>query len=1078
MKGLMAGFVRHSVFANILLVLIFFAGGLAASNMVREVFPEFSIDMITVTVVWPGADPEEVEEGISRKIEEAIDGIEGIRRYSSTSSENMGLVLVEVREDYDVRVVKERVQNKVDAISTFPLDAEKPITEEITLRQNVLLIALTGEDLDERMLKEWAETVREDVRLLPEVSQAQVLGGREYEIGIEVSEERLREYGITFAQVAAAVRQSSLNLSGGVMRTQGEEIRLRTLGRSYTGADFANIVVLARPDGEVITLDRIATIKDAFTEDQVISRFNGRPAINVAVLKTPEEDTLAIDRAVHAFVGQRRALLPDGMEMTVWGRSADILQKRIDLLVRNGLLGLCLVFLMLWLFLDIRLSFWAGMGMPICIAGALAIMWGMGATLNMISLFGLIMVVGIIVDDAIVVGESIYVHRKQGQPPFRAAVEGVKEVGWPVVAAVTTTIVAFMPLFVVGGIMGKFIRILPVVVVACLVVSLVESLFILPAHLSHLPDPNKKYTGRNPFIRFGRRVHGFTNEGLERFVGRHYEPFITRVLKWRYATFAFAIAVFMATLGLIESGIVKFTVFNRLDSDVLTARVEFPNGTPLDVTREAVDRVEAAVRALEESARTESGEPMLINVFSLAGSTISDDRPEYGNHLGSVRVEMLPSERRGIHSDDLMVMWEREVGKIPGVTALTFAGMEAGPPGAPIEIWLQGHDMDAILAATEELKEKLAAYDGVYQIQDDFRPGKNEIRLRLKQEARTMGLTTASLAQQVYAGYFGEEAQRLQRGRDDIRVRVRYTEEERGRIADFEHIRIRTPQGLEVPLHSVAELDFGPGFAAIRRTDGMRRVAVTAEVDVARANANEVFDDLNAGFFQDLELRHAGVMVSMQGEKLKAQESLGSLLVTYPLALLAIYIIIATVFRSYIQPVVIMITVPFGIIGATFGHLVMGYELSMMSMFGMVALSGVVVNDAIVFIECFNGMLARGMPFMESLRKAGVRRFRAIFLTTVTTTGGLAPMLAERDMQAQFLIPMAISLAAGVCFATVLTLVLIPCLLAIVNDIRRLFCLVWNGYLPTREEVEPARTRNMDPDEIALHAPAHAARGA
>lgn len=1069
MKGVIASFTRHTVFANIVLILIFVAGGMAVKNMVRETFPEFSLDVITVSVPWPGADPEEVEEGICRKIEEAIDGVEGIRRYSSTSAENVGTVVVEVREDYDVNEVKDRVRNKVDAISSFPLEAEKPITEEITLRQNVLVIALTGDNLTEKTLKEWAEQVKDEVRLLPSISQSQVLGGRDYEISIELSEERLREYGLTFAQVASVVRGSSLNLAGGTMRTEGEEIRLRTLGRKYTGKEFSEIVVLARPDGEIITLDRLATIRDAFTEDPIISRFNGHPSINVAVLKTPDEDTVAIDEAVHAYVARQSEILPPGMEMKIWGRSADILQQRIDLLLVNGFMGVVLVFLMLWLFLDIRLSFWAGMGIPTCIAGALAILWAVGATMNMISLFGLIMVVGIIVDDAIVVGEAIYVHRKSGQPPFRAAVEGIKEVGWPVVAAVTTTIVAFMPLFFVGGIMGKFISILPLVVIACLSISLVEALFLLPAHLSHLPDPNIKSTGGNWIQRTGRRIHGFTNDGLETFVGRFYEPVISFALRWRYVSLSLAIALFLCTMGLIESGIVKFSVFSRLDGDVMTARVEFPNGTPIEVTKEAVDQVEAAVRQLGESIKTTSGAPLITNLFSLTGSTISEDRPEYGNHLGSVRVEMLGTEFRGHHSEDLMVQWEKAVGAIPGLTSLTFAGMQAGPPGAPIEVWLQGNDMPTLMLAAADLKAKLATYDGVYQIQDDFRPGKNEIRLRLKPEARTMGLTTSDLARQIYAGYFGEEALRLQRGRDDIRVRVRYTADERERISDFENVRIRTPQGSEVPLLSVADLDFGPGYASIQRTDGMRRIAVTAEVDAARANANEVFDDLSTGFFKQLEFENPGVMVSLQGEKEKMRESLGSLTVTYPLALLGIYIIIATVFRSYIQPMIIMITIPFGLIGATFGHLIMGYELSMMSMFGMVALSGVVVNDAIVLIECVNDLVARGMPYMEALRRAGVRRFRAIFLTTVTTVGGLAPLMLEQDMQARFLIPMAISLSAGVGFATLLTLFLIPCLLAIVNDIRCLVAYLRTGSWPVREQVEPARFRNLDPDEIALH---------
>lgn len=1059
MRNLLGAFARNTVFANILLTMILFWGILAAVNLVREIFPEFSLDMITVTVVWPGADPEDVEEGICRKIEEAIDSLDGIKQYNSVSSENVGTVVVEVKENYDVAYVKDRVRSRVEAIPNFPLDAERPITEEMLIRTEVALVALYGEGMSEKLLKEWAETLKEEIRLLPGVSQVHVLGARDYEISIEVSEERLREYGLTFSQVARTVRASSLNLSGGTMRTQGEEIRLRTIGRKYTGKEFAEIVLLAGPKGEVITLDRIATIRDEFTEDPIISRFNGEPTISVAVLKTQEEDTLAIDRALRDFVAKKERELPEGLNISIWGGHADILQARISLLVRNGLIGLALVFILLWLFLDIRLSFWVGMGIPICIAGALAVMWGIGATLNMISLFGLIMVLGILVDDAVVVGEAIYVARKNGAPPLKAAIDGVTEVGLPIIAAVTTTIVAFLPLMFVGGIMGKFIAILPVVVIACLTFSLTECMFLLPAHLSHLPDPKRRFEGNHPFARFGKVFHAYTNQGLEWFVDRVYEPIILRALYWRYISLSLAIMVLMITQGLIQSGKIKFLVFPKLDGNEITATIEFPNGTPLDVTRQAVNRIENAIRTIAERTATLSGEPMIEHMYSLVGSTISDDRPQYGSHLGSVRIEMLDTERRNKHSDEIMLEWEREMGPVPGVVSLTFSGMQTGPPGAPIEVWIQGHNMDSILSAADELKEKLANYDGAYQIQHDFRPGKNEFKLRLKPEARTLGLTVADLAQQIYAGYFGEEAIRLQRGRDDLRVRVRYTADERKQVSEFERIRIRTPMGQEVPLFSVADIEFGPGYASINRTDGMRRVSVTAELDFARANPSEIFADLDASFFPDLRQRYPDVYIAMQGEQKKMRESLGSLFITYPLALLGIFVIIATIFRSYLQPLIIMITVPFGIIGAVAGHLALGFDLSMMSLFGMVALSGVVVNNAIVLIECINTMLSEGMPFIEAIQRGGARRFRAIFLTTITTVGGLAPLIMANDLQARFLIPMAISIAAGVAFATLLTLLLVPCLLVILNDLRRLFFRLRKGYWPTPEEVEPALQR-------------------
>ena len=1060
MRKFFTAFARNTVFANIVLSVIFFGGGLAVVRMPRETFPDLAVEMIGVTMIWPGADPEEVEEGICRKIEEAVAGIEGIKHYNTISAENFAFAQIEVLDSYELDKVKERVRNAVESISTFPADAERPITEEIIFRINVLFLALHSNQMSERELKEWAETVKEELRALPEVSQVEVLGTREYEIAIEVSEQRLREYGITFDQVAQLVRANCLNLPGGTMRTTGEEIRLRTIGRKYTAQEFADLVVLARPNGDKITLARIATIKDEFVEDFVESRFNGQRTAVIAVLRTTEEDTLSIDRAVREYVARKSKQLPEGVNLGIWARMTPMLEARIRLLVRNGLIGLTLVFILLWLFLDIRLSFWAGMGMPVSVMGTLVILWAMGATINMISLFGIVVVLGIIVDDAIVIGEAIYVARKSGAPPLKAAVDGVVELGMPVVAAVTTTIAAFIPLFYVSGFMGKFIAILPVVVIAALSISLIECLLLLPAHLSHLPDPETERRGARGF---GQRFHLFTNEGLEWFVEHVYEPFVAFALRWRYVSVGIAVAVLLATVGIIEGGLIEFNFFPEMDGNSISANVEFPNGTPLAITQQATVQLEKAVHRVEKNVKTASGDPLVENTFSLAGARIGDKGEAIpGTHLGTVRVELLDSAKRGIYFKELIAAWEEEVGAIPGAISVTFSGDEVSPPGAPIEVWLQGHDMVMLLASAEKLKTKLATYGGVYQIQDDFRPGKNEIKLRLKPEARMLGITVAHLAGQIHAGYYGQEAMRLQRGRDDIRVRVRYPADDRNQVAELDRVRIRSPYGFEVPLLSVADIDYGPGFASINRTDGMRRVAVTAEVDSARANANDIVRELRTSYFQQLRNEFPGVELSLQGEQESMRESLVSLYLSYPLALLGILVIIATIFRSYIQPLIIMVTVPFGAVGAVLGHILMGFDLSMMSLFGIVALAGVVVNDAIILIECVNSYIAAGEPFYSAVCKGGARRFRPIFLTTISTVGGLTPLIIEKDFQAQILIPMAISIAAGVAFATLLTLLFVPCLLVVLNDIRRAVVRFATGSWPTPEEVEPARLRMLD----------------
>jgi len=565
----------------------------------------------------------------------------------------------------------------------------------------------------------------------------------------------------------------------------------------------------------------------------------------------------------------------------------------------------------------------------------------------------------------------------------------------------------------------------------------------------------------NPVARRLESVHRATSRGMEWFVARIYKPFLSRALNYRYISLCTAVSVLLLAIGVIRGGILKFEVFPEIDGFVMTATVEFPDGTPPEVTGQAVRQIDDALLRLADRTPTRTGEPMIEDRLALVGQTL-EDIPRQGPNLGSVQAILLPSERRGVHTKDLMVQWEEEIGAIPGVKSLTFAGLSTGPPGAPIEVWLQGYNMGDILSASNDLMERLRKFDGVTQIRSDYAPGKNELRLELKPEARTLGLTVDDLARQVYAGYYGDEALRLQRGRDDVRVKVRYTAEERSRLADLEQVRIRTPEGYEVPLETVARISYSPGYSTITRTDGLRRVAVSAGVDTNKANARELFAELSSNFFPRLEHQYPGLRVALQGEQKKMRESFSSLYVGYPLAVLGIFIIIATMFRSYVQPFVILVTIPFGMVGAVIGHLLLGYELSIMSIFGMVALTGVVVNDAIVLIERVNENIAEGMPFYEAIIEGGARRFRAISLTTISTVGGLAPLILETDLQAKFLIPMALSIAAGVAFATLLTLVLIPSLLVIVSDLRLLLFRLRHGNWPKRVAVEPARARYVE----------------
>ncbi|MCD6288328.1 MAG: efflux RND transporter permease subunit, partial [Candidatus Hydrogenedentes bacterium] len=688
MKNFIRLFVRNRVFANVLLLIIVVVGVLASHEMIREFFPETQVDIVNVVVPFPGADPEEVEEGISRKIEDAIENVEGIKRYHTYSSENVGRAVIEVADGADMSEVTDRVRNAIDTISTFPVDAEKPIISEVTYRQIVLFLALWG-DMTERQLKEQAEQIKDDLQRDPNISQIFVSGVRDYEIAIEVSEEKLREYGLTFDEVSRTVRRESLNLSAGMIRTKGEEIRIRTVGRKYTGKDYASIVVRSSPEGNITTLNQLATIHDEFTEDPVFAMFNGKPCALLTLYKTSDEDALAISDTVKKFVARENQQLPKGVHISTFFDMTKMIRARINLLTRNGMFGLALVFLLLWLFLEFRLSFWVAMGIPISLSGALAIMWAMGGSINMLSLFALIMVLGIIVDDAIVVGEAIYVHRKRGEGPVDAAVAGVMEVGMPVIASVTTTIVAFLPLGFSAGIMGKFIKIIPVGVISALAISLLECLFLLPAYRIHLPDLNAPAPAGHPISRLAKRMRHNISNGMEWFVEHVYVPFVARAVRWRYVTLSIAIAIMLTTAGMVSGGFIKYVTFPKVDGDIIISNIEFPDGTPIEVTRAAVDRTRDALEKTASKFTSVTGEPIIKNVYTTAGSMANDIESTVSSNVGQVMAELLPTERRGIHFEDINVAWQKEIGAIPGVISQTFSGISPGPPGADIEIYLQ-----------------------------------------------------------------------------------------------------------------------------------------------------------------------------------------------------------------------------------------------------------------------------------------------------------------------------------------------------------------------------------------------------
>ncbi len=1127
-KEILRTLFKNPVLANILMMLIIVCGIFGTMVMVRETFPRFSLDVITVTVSYPGADPEEIEEGICLKLEEALEGIEGVKKITTTASEGSGTAVIECKENANLYEVKDEVKTLVDGITTFPVDAENPIVTEVKFRGDVVTIAIWG-DLPERQLKEVARKLEQDLLKMPGVSQTSISGIRDYQISIEISEEKLRKYGISFNDISNAVKKNGLNLPAGTIRTGVEDFRIRAMGRKYKAKDYRDIPVIVRTDGTVITLEQIADIRDVFDEDsEVIALFNGKPTVALNVFKTEEEDAIKISKQVDKFLAEKRAELPKSIQLTKFKDRSKLVTDRLTLLINNGKIGLLLVFLSLWIFLDLRLSFWVTMGIPISLAGALALMAATGQTINMLSMFGLIMVLGLIVDDAIVVGESIYSYRQKGESAFMAAVNGTSEVALPVIAAVTTTVVAFIPLYFIGGVMGKFIRVIPTPVVASLSVSLVEGLFILPIHLRHLPipkelpkfkfielpkvfikyfynpqpepetaatlpEPEKPASGiRRIFgtvskpvmavLRFPSFVRSCVASGLEYFIEHIYGPFIDRVLHWRYVCLSMAVTVLLIIAGLVSGGIIKFVLIPEADDDFIRCKIEMPAGTPIEHTKAAAQQVlngwykvekKFKIKETQNSTITkvinflkwatggkvvnaeDSDKPFTKAIYTIIGGSL-DWREGSGNPSKvEVSIELLPAEERNIFCMDLIHAWEKETGKIPGSLATSFQKFRHGPGGSPIEIKLLGNDHKQLITAADELVEKLSSIEGVFDAQTDYRPGKREFSFKIKPEAYHLGLSLDDIARHIKGGFYGDEALRIQRGRDDVKVKIRYPEKKgRNSIEYFEKLRIKTPRGFQVPFKSVADLTLTEGQSQILREHRNRAVTVTADVNNKLANAREILTDLEANFMPQM-LNKYDISYSTEGQSQETRDSLSSLFIGFPLALFGIFFIIASMFRSYIQPLVIMTTIPFGLIGAVIGHLIFGFPLTLLSMFGMVALAGIVVNDAIVLIEGVNTRLEEGMPLFVALREGGKRRFRAILLTTLTTFSGLMPLILEKSMQAQFLIPMAISIAFGVLFATVLTLVLIPCLMAILNDLRRFIYLLWHFKMPSREQMEP-----------------------
>ncbi len=1032
---------QNHVAAN-LLMMLFVVGGLVMLRSIKqEIFPEVSLDAIQIQVPYPGASPEEIEDGIILKIEESLTGVDGIKEIRSEAREGMGVVLAVIEDSADPDIVLQDIKNEVDRIVTFPEDAEEPVISKLVNRREVISVVVYG-DMGEKALREMAEEIRDELLEEPNITQVDLAGVRPYEVSIEIPEETLRALNLSLREVAERVRRASLDVPGGRIKAQGGEILIRTKEKRYTANEYKKIVLLTRDDGTALTLGEIAHVRDTFEDVDLFSRFNGKPAAMVKVFRVGEQKPLEISRTVKSFVQERSKSLAPGVHLTVWNDTSEILKERMNLLIRNACLGLILVFLVLGAFLEIGLALWVMLGIPISFLGAMFFMPSLGLSINMISLFAFIMALGIVVDDAIVVGESVYDHRSKGKSRLKAAIDGTLEVGVPVVFSVLTTIVAFIPLIFVTGVMGKFIRVIPIVVIAIFVVSLIESLFVLPAHLSM---GSGRRNGSGNGVHFYDKGRIWVSKGLDRIIWGPYKALLTKALEYRYVTCAISVAILLLVLGIIKGGIIKFTFMPEVESDIIRVFIQLPVGAPVEDTLKVQEFVvEKGLEAVAEfRKRVTNGTNILRGVYAVTGGTIPGGGPtggsmHFGTHIANIRMALEPYDIRGFSTTELLNRWRELVGTIPGVDSITFKA-NLVHMGANIDVQLAHQDPEVLVKAKDRLKRALAAYPGVYNIEDTYAQGKEEFKVRIKAIGKVLGLTEESLGRELRAAFYGAEAVRLQRGRNEIKVMVRFPPSRRKSVYDLETMRIKTPSGGEVPLREVATIIPGRGYSIINRFDRKRVVDVTANVDKKRANAEDILDELRHGILKALEKDYPGLTYTMQGEERERRESMESMMSGFVLALFGIYALLAIVFKSYIQPVIIMLAIPFGIIGAILGHMIMGYNLSILSMFGIVALAGVVVNDSLLLVDRANNEHRRGAPALGSLISAGTRRFRPILLTSLTTFFGLTPMILETSVQAQFLIPMAISLGFGILFATFITLLIIPAFYLVVEDLKSIF---------------------------------------
>ena len=1056
MRSIIRWAVDNAPATNTLVIAILILGTWCAASMQREFWPYSNLDVIQVSVEYRGASPDEVEEGICQRIEESVRSVQGVRRITSVAREGLGVVSVELEAEVneaDVQEILGEIRSKVDSIPSFPALAEQPTVQRQQPRTTALSIGVIGPD-DPSMeaslsLRDFAETIRDEALLLEEVSQAEVVGVPRYQIDVEISEDVLRQYNLTLSGIADVIRQENIEVPGGTMKTASQDILLRGSNRQSTGASIEAIPVISNKNGAVLTIGELGIVRDEFTDDSAISRINGRPGIAVQIDTTSTEDIINVGNAVKNFV--RSYEVPSGFELIYFRDRTDDVEARLWLLVKNGWQGLLLVFILLTVFLELRLAIWVSMGIPLSIAGACVVMYYTGQTLNMTSMFAFLIALGIMVDDAIVIGENIYVHRTMGKGMRQAAIDGTMEVMPSVVTSVLTTVLAFLPMMFMTGRLARFTEVLPLAVIAILLFSLTEALTVLPSHLAH-HDGLGIRAGMwlfGPF-RFLASAISFINRKvawlLSRFIEKLYLPSLRFSLAFPGLIVCAALAFLVIAVATVRSGQVPYIVLPQIDSNFCTVIIAFPDGTPERVADDATKRLENAIWKVNEQAIAEgltANPDGVVDAVHRAVGYGANTAGEVssGSHVGSLTVQLIEVGERDITSQEIVQRWRKEVGKFLGADLVSFGSGPRGIAGLPIEFSLlaRSEDIPELELAVQRCIEQLEDYPGVHDVTAGGRPGKAEYRLQIKDEARAMGVSLAELSSTVRAAYYGEEAMRLQRGRHEVELRVRYPRAQRQSLADFDEIRVRDPAGNERPLTELADIEIGRSYSAIHRLDQMRSITISADVDEEVGNAFEITADFKKNLLPELAQNYPNLRVLFEGQEEQTKDSMTSMVYGFMAVMVGMYLLFTIEFKSYLQPLLVLSIIPFGACGAIFGHVIQGLPFTLFSIYGLVALSGIVVNDSIVLIDFINRRVADGLSLHDAIIDTGRRRCRPVLLTSLTTIGGMMPILLENSRQAQVLIPMATSLSFGLIFGTGLVLILAPVGYLLMANFQRFF---------------------------------------